>query len=66
MRDLYLLWPDLHNSTKQIKQIETNVRNVLDSAHAYLVPQGKTKEEINKVTAWGEVSLEKMSLSVGE
>lgn len=50
-RDLYLLWPDLHNCSKQIKQIYTNVRNPLHRPHVYHVPQGKTEEEINKVTA---------------
>lgn len=50
-----MFWPDKtrDNSTKQLKEIETKVRNLLHCLHVYHVPQGKGEEEINKVTAQG-------------
>lgn len=56
----------LTRSTQLFQGEYRNVRNSPHCPHACCVPPGKTEEEINKVIAWGKVSLENVALSLGK
>lgn len=56
----------LTRSTQLFQGEYRNVRNSPHCPRACCVPPGKTEEEINKVIAWGEVSLENVALSLGK